>query len=202
MQPITIQSLLIAAAFYAGLAYSTQRIRLSYLGVLLLDWAIVRYLLERGSLTLLGVGLVLGGSLLYAAQIDPALRSVSGRERRHWVRSLATGLICLTALYQAEIETGAGGFWVGLVAIGLGLAFVFLGIVLRVRAFLYIGTAVFILRVFRLLWLFISTYSLLLWAVGIVLGLIFIWIAANFEARRSQMNALLQYWMTELAAWE
>ena len=202
MEPITIQSLLIVAAFYAGLAYSTQRIRLSYLGVLLLDWAIVRYLLERGSLTLLGVGLVLGGSLLYAAQIDPGLRSVSGRERRHWVRSLATGLICLTALYQAEVETGAGGFWVGLVAIGLGLAFVFLGIVLRVRAFLYIGTAVFVLRVFRLLWLFISTYSLLLWAVGIVLGLIFIWIAANFEARRSQMNALLQYWMTELAAWE
>ena len=202
MAPITIQSLLIVAAFYAGLAYSTQRIRLSYLGVLLLDWAIVRYLLEHGSLTLLGVGLVLGGSLLYVAQIDPALRSVSGRERRHWVRSLATGLICLTALYQAEIETGAGGFWVGLLAIGLGLAFVFLGIVLRVRAFLYIGTAVFILRVFRLLWLFISTYSLLLWAVGIVLGLIFIWIAANFEARRSQMNALLQYWMTELAAWE
>ena len=202
MEPITIQSLLIVAAFYAGLAYSTQRIRLSYLGILLLDWAIVRYLLERGSLNLLGVGLVLGGSLLYVAQIDPALRSVSGRERRHWVRSLATGLICLTALYQAEIETGAGGFWVGLMAIGLGLVFVFLGLVLRVRAFLYIGTAVFVLRVFRLLWLFISTYSLLLWAVGIVLGLIFIWIAANFEARRSQMNALLQYWMTELAAWE
>jgi hypothetical protein len=202
MAPITIQSLLIVAAFYAGLAYSTQRIRLSYLGVLLLDWAIARYLLEQGSLTLLGVGLVLGGSLLYAAQIDPALRSVSGREQRHWVRSLATGLICLTALYQAEIETGAGGFWVGLVAIGLGLAFVFLGLVLRVRAFLYIGTAVFILRVLRLLWLFVSTYSLLLWAIGIVLGLVFIWIAANFEARRSQMNALLQYWMTELAAWE
>ena len=202
MEPITIQSLLIVAAFYAGLAYSTQQIRLSYLGVLLLDWAIVRYLLEHGSLTLLGVGLVLGGSLLYAAQIDPGLRSVPGRERRHWVRSLATGLICLTALYQAEVETGAGGFWVGLVAIGLGLVFVFLGLVLRVRAFLYIGTAVFVLRVFRLLWLFISTYSLLLWAVGIVLGLIFIWIAANFEARRSQMNALLQYWMTELAAWE
>jgi hypothetical protein len=84
----------------------------------------------------------------------------------------------------------------------LSLGLVILGLVLRVRAFLYIGTVTFIFRVLRLLWLFINTYSLLLWAVGIVLGLIFIWIAATFEARRSQMNALLQYWLTELESWE
>ncbi|MBD3882490.1 hypothetical protein IFO70_12035 [Phormidium tenue FACHB-886] len=202
LQPIAIQSLLIVAAFYAWLAKSTRNIRLSYLAVLLLDWAILRYLGQQNSLSLLWISVALGGSLLYAAQIDPALRSVPGREQRHWLRSLATGLICLTALYQAEIETGASGFWVGLFALGIGLVFVLLGIVLRVRAFLYIGTAAFILRVLRLLWLFVSTYSLLLWAIGIVLGLLFIWIAANFEARRHQMNALLQYWMTELESWE
>jgi hypothetical protein len=77
-----------------------------------------------------------------------------------------------------------------------------LGLVLRVRAFLYVGTLTFIAQVVRLLWLFINQYSLLLWAVGIVIGLVFIWIAATFEARRNQVNGLVQYWLDELANWE
>jgi hypothetical protein len=198
---ITLQSLLITAAFYAWLAQATRRIRLSYLSLLLFDWAILRYLNQQDWLTLLGFSLVFGGSLLYIAQVDPALQSASARQQRHWMRSIATGLISLTAYYQAEIETGAA--WVmGGLALGLGLGLVFLGIILRVRAFLYIGTAAFMLRILRLLWLFIYTYSALLWASGIVLGLLLIWTAATFEARRSQMNALLQYWMSELASWE
>jgi hypothetical protein len=34
------------------------------------------------------------------------------------------------------------------------------------------------------------------------LGLVLIWIAATFEARRSQAIALVQYWIAELEAWE
>jgi len=41
-----------------------------------------------------------------------------------------------------------------------------------------------------------------LWALLIVLGLALIWIAATFEARRSQVSALLQYWLSELNEWE
>jgi hypothetical protein len=89
-----------------------------------------------------------------------------------------------------------------LLTVALSIGLILLGIVLRVRAFLYVGTATFIIRVLRLLWLFISTYSVLLWAVGIVLGLIFIWIAATFEARRTQVNTLVQTWTAELSAWE
>ena len=79
--------------------------------------------------------------------------------------------------------------------IGLGLA-------LRTRAFLYVGTATFIIRILRLLWLFVDSYSLLLWAIGIVIGLMFIWIAATFEARRSQVSALVNYWLSEFERWE
>ncbi len=193
---IALQSLLIVAAFYAWRAMKTG-VRLSYISMLLTDWAILRLLNDRAVTEPLWYATVLGGSLLYVAQVDPYLRSQSEREKRHLLRCLATGLICFTALYQSEDK-----FLLGLLTIGLSIVVILAGLALRTRAFLYVGTATFIIKVLRQLWLFINDYSLLLWAIGIVLGLAFIWIAATFEARRSQVTALVQYWMTELEAWE
>ena len=193
---IALQSLLIVAAFYAWRATKTG-IRLSYISMVLTDWAILRLLNERGVTEPLWYATLLGGSLLYVAQVDPYLRSQPEREKRHLLRSLATGLICFTALYQSEDK-----FLLGLLTIGLSIVVILAGLALRTRAFLYVGTATFVIKVLRQLWLFINDYSLLLWAIGIVIGLAFIWIAATFEARRSQVTALVQYWMTELEAWE
>ena len=194
---IALQSLLIVAAFYAWQAMKTGAVRLSYISMLLTDWAILRLLNDRGVTEPLWYATVLGGSLLYVAQVDPYLRSQPEREKRHLLRSLATGLICFTALYQSEAK-----LLLGLLTIGLSIVVILAGLALRTRAFLYVGTAIFIIKVLRQLWLFINDYSLLLWAIGIVLGLAFIWVAATFEARRSQVTALVQYWMTELEAWE
>ena len=200
---ITIQSLLIVAAFYVWLAKAERQIRLSYLGLLLANWAMLRLLDIYGRGEPLWYALLLGASLLYIAQVDPDLRSPTEREKRHWLRSLATGLICLTALYQSEI--GISNFFpllLGLLTSGLIFCFILAGLLLQTRAYLYVGTATFILQLLRLLWRFIADYSLLLWAIGIVLGLLLIWVAATFEARRSQVNALLQYWVVELQGWE
>ena len=194
---IGIQSLLLVAAFYAWLAKAENRIRLSYLSILLTDWAILRLLIDWNVSELLWYMTVPSGTLLYIAQVDPSLRSPSDKEKRHILRSLATGLFCLTALYQSDTS------WLqGILTIALGFALILIGLTLRVRAFLYIGTLTFIIKVLRQLWLFINNYSLLLWALGIVVGLIFIWIAATFEARRSQALALVQYWISELETWE
>ncbi len=194
---IAIQSLLIVAGFYAWLAKAENRIRLSYLSIFLADWAIFRLLFEWSVSAPLWYMSVLSGSLLYVAQVDPALRSPSEKEKRHILRTLATGLFCLTALYQSDPS-----LWQGFLTIALGFGLILAGLTLRVRAFLYLGTATFMLKVLRQLWLFINNYSLLLWALGIVVGLLFIWIAANFEARRSQAIALVQYWIQELETWE
>ncbi|GAB4376538.1 MAG: hypothetical protein Kow00121_23800 [Elainellaceae cyanobacterium] len=197
-----LQSLLLAAAFYAWFAKSIQQVRLSYVSVFLLDWAIGRFAIEQGWFNTLWFSTLLGGTLLYVAQFDPDLRQQSAREQRHGLRSLATGLICLTALYQAELETGRMAIGIGVFTVALSLGLMFAGLLLRIRAFLYVGTLTFILRVLRWLWLFVNSYSLLLWAIGIVLGLIFIWIAATFEARRSQVNTFVQYWSAELDSWD
>ena len=200
---IAIQGLLLVAAFYAWLAKAERQVRLSYLSVLLADWAVLRWLHDLGAEEPLWYAALISASLLYIAQVDPTLRSSNDRDKRHLLRSLATGLVCLTAFYQAEVGiAGVPSLVTGFLSIGLQLGFILAGLLLRIRAFLFVGTAVFMLQILRQLWRFIDDYSLLLWALGIVLGLAFIWVAATFEARRSQIAALMQYWVTELEAWE
>jgi hypothetical protein len=55
--------------------------------------------------------------------------------------------------------------------------------------------------VLRQSWVFISNYSMLLWVLGIGLGVLLIWAAATFEARRAQTIALVKYWVGELDRW-
>jgi len=107
------------------------------------------------------------------------------------------------AFYQAEVGiVGVAPVVAGFGAIALEFVFILAGLLQRVRAFLYVGTLTFILQIFWQLWRFISDYSLLLWVLGIILGLTLIWVAATFEARRSQMNVLLQHWIIELEDWQ
>ncbi len=216
---IKVQVLFLVAVFYAGIAQRRRQLRLGYISLVLLDWALLR-IFEQFNLTdILWYGGLLGANLLFLAQFDPQLTGQANdqandqaniqlqqqpnRHLRHWLRCLGTIAFCLSGLYQAEVSMGElGGFVAGLLPIGLGLVFITAGITLRVRAFLYVGTLTFVLRVLLQIWQYIQTDSLFLWAIGIALGLLLIWIAATFEARRSQITALLNYWVTELEAWE
>ncbi|MBE9180006.1 DUF2157 domain-containing protein [Oculatella sp. LEGE 06141] len=190
-------SLLLIAGLYIFFAIFNQQMRLTYLSVVLVDWVMLRVLHTYSLGQPLWISAIVSGSLLYVAQVDPGLRAATAKDKRHFLRSVATVLVCFTALYQVGTDFG-----LGLVAIGLSLGFVLAGLVLRVRAFLYIGTVTFIVQVLRQFWLFVADQSLLLWAMGIALGLLLIWIAGTFEARRSQMVALMQYWLNELHSWE
>ena len=197
---IKIPGLLAVSAFYAWLAQTARRIRLSYLSIFLIDWALLRYLNDLSLLTELGLAIIVGLSVLYVAQVDPYFRNIEQRQQRHILRVLASVAIALTALYQAEVFEPML-LYAG-VTIILCLIFIFAGLTLKIRAFLYVGTLTFVVQIVRVLWLFISTYSLLLWAVGIVLGLMFIWIAATFESRRSQVAQLLDTWTAALDTWD
>ena len=157
MTTINIPSVLIVGAFYAGVALQERRIRISYISIGLAAWAGWRLLSLFQWQGLMGAVSLLGSSLLYGTQVDPSLRSPAERDRRHVLRSLATGLICTSALYESD-----GLFLWGLGAAGLFLLLVGVGLLLRVRAFLYVGTVAFMFKVIRQLWLFIANYSLLL----------------------------------------
>ncbi|MEM1252062.1 MAG: hypothetical protein AAGI69_06480 [Cyanobacteria bacterium P01_H01_bin.21] len=196
MTTVVTQSLLLVGAFYAFMAKQLQARRLSYLSLGLLDWALLRYLMDQDWLTALWLGTILGVSALYVLEIDP--RWQSARQERHYLRSLATLLIGLTAIFQADIGP--------LIFIGLSLlisfGFIGLGLVTRVRAYLYTGTLTFALQILRTIMMFVGTDGRLLWAVGIMLGISLIWVAATFESRRAQISELLTHWSERLASWD
>jgi len=68
---------------------------------------------------------------------------------------------------------------------------------------LFVGTLIFALQALIQVWIFITTYSILLWALGLGLGMGMLWVAATFETRRTQVMTLMQtFFQTELARWE
>ncbi|MEM9505433.1 MAG: hypothetical protein AAGA01_15920, partial [Cyanobacteria bacterium P01_E01_bin.43] len=93
-----IPTLWVLAGFYAWLAWHKSQVRLSYLSVGRITWAIWAWLdqfsVQDWVITVLPVGL----ALLYAAQVEPAARHPDQKNARHGLRLIATGLILLTAL--------------------------------------------------------------------------------------------------------
>ncbi len=196
---VKTQNLLLVGAFYAWVAQRLDRIRLSYLSVLLLDWAMLRFLTQQDWITALWVGTTVGLSVLYVAEVEPRLQPTSLRAQRHALRLLGSGLMAATALYQTEVSQSLLSF-AGL-ALLMGLGLMVAGTALRVRAFLYVGLGLFVAQTLRILWQLVSTDALLLWAIGILLGIVFIWLAATFESRRTQMSDLLSQWSAMLDSW-
>jgi hypothetical protein len=187
-------SLLVVAGFYAGLAQLRHSPRLTYLSLLLVDWAAVRWLLERDWATPFLIASLAGLSLLYMAESDPACQRTTGKALRHHLRLLGTGLIGGAALlfhYRTGVLPGI-----------IGLLAVFAGLALRVRAFLFVGTFTFLLAVCHQSVILMLEYPLLKWIGGLLLGVSLLWIAASFETRRHQFITLFRNWLAEFEEWE
>lgn len=187
-------SLLIAAACYTLLAQLRHQIRLTYLSIVLANWAIAIWIqdgaIERPMLYASLVGL----SLLYLAQVEPLLQDPQQRYARHWVRCLGTGIVCVFALLFHH-ETG-------IIPAVVSLAAIFAGLLLRTRAFLYVGTITFLLNAFYQLVILVFAYSILKWIVGLLAGVILIWTAATFETRREQVGTFWRQWFADLRDWQ
>ncbi|MGD1717624.1 hypothetical protein [Dapis sp. BLCC M172] len=188
-------SILITAGFYIVISKVNQQIRLTYISVALINYALIIWLnnLEASIQTLVYVTPI-GLSLLYVAKVDPILKLPQNRNIRHNLRLFGSGIICFVALLENQ--------WTGLLPGIISIIAIFAGLGLQTRAFLYVGTVTFIINVFNQLIVLNSIYSFFKWIIGLIVGVAFIWIAASFETRREQINNLLQNWIEELENWE
>ncbi len=194
VMPFNQVAWLIAAGCYALFAQMQQRRRWFYLSLLLGVGAITHWLFVFNLNTPLAQAILLGLSIFCAVWIEPACQNDAGKNLRHFLRLIGTSIICGTALWD-DYQTGIIPGILSILAIFSGLAF-------RIRAFLYIGTLTFVLNAFYQLVILSVTYPLLKWIVGLLLGLGFIWIAASFENRRTQLMTLFRHWMAEFAEWD
>jgi hypothetical protein len=187
--PIT---LLIVACFYIFLAKSHRNIRFTYVSIILMDWACWRWLNQLQITDTLWYASLIGLSLLYIAQLDTGLRQPEHKATRHSLRLIGAGLICGWAIiFNQPLIPGI-----------LSLIAIFAGLALRVRAFLYVGTASFFITSIYQLVIFCLRYPFLKWVVGLVVGILLISIAANFETRRTQLNSLLRNQGNGFQEWE
>ncbi|MFS0513947.1 DUF2157 domain-containing protein [Nostoc sp. UIC 10607] len=189
--PIT---LVLAAGFYIFLAKVGENIRFTYVSVGLIDWALFRWFDSLRLTDVLWYVTPIGLSLLYIAQVDTQLRLPEYKAARHILRVLGSGLICGWAILFNQDTAWIPGIF-SLIAIFAGLA-------LRVRAFLYIGTATFLITTIYQSVIFSLQYSFLKWIVGLLVGILLIYIAANFETRRAQITSLIRSAIDEFQSWE
>lgn len=181
------------ASFYGWVAKRQVNLRWTYFSLFFIDWAIARSF-DRLELTdPLWNATLIGLSLLYIAQIDPGLKTPSQRQTRHYLYLLGSGIICVVALFYHQ-DTGLIPAIIGIIAIFAGLG-------LRIRAFLFIGTATFLLTTFYQLVVLSFRYPFSKWVIGLMVGILFISIAANFERRREQIISFLQNWVAQLNNW-
>jgi len=200
-QAIATPCLIIVGVFYAIYAKVQAQIRATYITVFLWNWAVFHYVSLIGPPsfdinTMIRVAAI-GFSGLYFAQVEPNLRSPNTKALRHAFRVLLSGGMGLVAfLYSFANPTIALSTW------GLSAAFIVAGLAFRVRAYLFMGTFTFILLVITQAVLLVTQYSFLMWALGIIAGIGFILVAANFEVRRDRILALFRNVAIELEAWE
>jgi hypothetical protein len=171
-----------------------RNIRYSYLTLIFLNWLIAQTLYDNGIKTLLIYVSLVGLSLIYIAQIDPSLQQTSDHKSRHYLRLTGSGMIAITALLFHQTT--------GLIPASLGLIGVFVGLGLQIRAFLFVGTITFILTVVYQSLILSFKYAFLKWVLGLMLGIILIAIAANFEQRRGQIFAFWESWRERWDDWQ
>ncbi|BAZ41885.1 hypothetical protein NIES4101_78530 [Calothrix sp. NIES-4101] len=187
-------TLLITAAFYAFLAKLNQNFRLTYLSIGLIDWALCKWFYNLHLTSELWYVATIGLSLLYIAQFDPELKLTAQKDKRHYLRLLGSGMICTSAVFFHQDTV--------LIPIIISILTIFVGLSLRIRAFLYVGTGAFLMTSIYQLVILSLRYSFVKWIIGLCIGIIFISIAANFETRREQLNYLFRNTSDEFQEWE
>ncbi|MGB6299997.1 MAG: DUF2157 domain-containing protein [Rivularia sp. (in: cyanobacteria)] len=187
-------SLLFVAGYYIFIAKIVNKIRFTYISLGLVNWVLWRWFFDLSLFDALWYISSIGLSLLYIAQFDSQLKLPQNKIYRHGLRIFASGMICGYATLFHQNTFLIPGI--------LSLIAVFAGLGLRIRAFLYIGTASFLITAFYHLVIFTLDYPFLKWVIGLLVGITLIFIAANFESRRQQLNVLIRNIYSELKEWE
>jgi hypothetical protein len=187
---ISLLNLVVLGIFYGGVSRRQQQFGYAYLSLIFANWAGIRLLLDRNLTGPIWYALLIGLSVLAAVQWDPIWRR--SRHYRHYGRIGGAGVIAVTALIAHQP-------WLPIV---LSLVIGAIGLAWRVRAWLYVGTITFLLTNFYQLVVLITEQPITKWAIGLLAGILIIFLAANFERRREQITQALQHWFDRLEEWQ
>jgi hypothetical protein len=110
------------------------------------------------------------------------------------LRYLGIGMLYLSSAADMFIAGAGGSVWLPVVLAVLCVAGVVAGIVLRVRAFLFLGTGFLLLDIFAMLWhAAVDRAQTWVWyASGVVLGVVILALFALLEKRRNEVQRVVE----------
>jgi hypothetical protein len=193
--------LLSIGALYAVLAVLRQSFWFGVLAAIFANGGLWYFLSQQD-----GLGLLEHPQLWL---IPPALAMlIAGyinRERLTEQQQVALRYAAAIVIYASStadifIQGVAEAPWLPAVLAGLSLVGVLMGILLRVRAFLYLGTAFLLVAILTVIWhaAVEREHTWLWWVAGIVAGVLIIALFGVFEKRRDDVQRLIE----RLKQWE
>jgi hypothetical protein len=110
------------------------------------------------------------------------------------IRYASSTVIYVSSTADIFINGVAHNPWLPLVLAGLSILGIFAGILLRVRAFLFMGTSFLLLALLTIIWhAAVDLEQTWLWAAsGVVTGVLIIAVFAVFEKKRQEVLDLLE----------
>ncbi|MDJ0688404.1 MAG: hypothetical protein QNJ41_07830 [Xenococcaceae cyanobacterium MO_188.B32] len=189
-EDISYISLLCTAIFYLRIAYYQKNIRWSYVSLGFINWGITRLVWQYNTEFIWLAGII-SLSILYIAQFDRYFQS--HRQQRHYLRLVGSSIICIAALFYQNL---------GIIPSAISFSLIFIGLGLKIRAFLFAGTITLILTVIYQLIILVLTYSFLKWIFGLLAGICSIVVAAGFEKQRENLINRLQTHTNKLRNWQ
>ena len=110
------------------------------------------------------------------------------------IRYLSSMTIYVSSTADIFVNGVAEEPWLPVVLAGLSIAGILLGILLRVRAFLFLGTCFLLLALFTIIWhaAVDLEQTWIVWVTGIVTGILMIVLFALFEKRRQSVLELVE----------
>ncbi|MGM0457221.1 MAG: hypothetical protein ACQERW_13790, partial [Cyanobacteriota bacterium] len=131
-------------------------------------------------------------SILYVAQVDPSFRDGGDRTLRHQLR-LGTLALFFALSYLPSHWPIIGS---------LSLLLLLAGLSLKIRAFLFVGTAFFVITILEQFIILGTLYTLSKWILGLGFGLVLILAGAIFESKKLQIKSTLNSAAEQLKDWE
>lgn len=136
-------------------------------------------------------------SVLVAAYLN---RERFNEEQMAGIRYVTLMMIYVSSTSDIFINGVAESPWLPLALAGLSLVGVLCGILLRVRAFLFLGATFLLIAVISMIWYASDNlgWTWLWWVAGIVTGALIIFTFALFEKKRGEMLQVLE----DLRGWQ
>jgi hypothetical protein len=193
--------LLLVGLFYGVLSVMRQSFAMALLAVLAGNGGLWHYLhstesygfFEHPQLWLIPLAL----SVLAAARLN---RERLSQEQMTTIRYAALTMIYVSSTADIFIAGASGSPWLPIVLAVLSVAGVLTGLLMRVRAFLFLGASFLLLALLTMVWHAATNFGWTwLWYVtGIAFGVLIIYLFALFERKREMMLG----WVNELKQWQ